>query len=397
MSNPPVFNYIGGKSNLLPFLQTCIEDYTKKPLNEIKSAIDMFSGSGAVSHMFMTHNIPKVLTNDVQYYSYVMSSSFLKHDIDSHKINKILRNIESVTLSTEPAGFIEKNYSGSYFTNDNAKKIDTMRKHISHLFDENTINEKEHLYLLKCLLYNVVKVSNVTCVYGSYLKKFKPKALLPIQLRLEKAISDSFIINSSSIQKVYNEDVIQFIKNIDTSEIEICFLDPPYCGRRYDTNYHILETIAKNDQPKLRGKTGLRDEPRKTRFVHKATCAKEYEELFALIKSKFVFMCYSSEGVLAESEIMLILQKYFVNVKCYKRSYKRVKTHNNNTKDTNNVTEYLFAAVNSDTLTINAAAEHTEVSCLNINNIFNSTYELTDLVKHHLNKVLCNLSFMNEN
>ena len=62
-----------------------------------------------------------------------------------------------------------------------------------------------------------------------------------------------------------------FGKNIDTNSNDlikkisgdILYLDPPYNNRKYDTNYHILETIALYDNPKIKGKTGIRVEDTK--------------------------------------------------------------------------------------------------------------------------------------
>ena len=40
--------------------------------------------------------------------------------------------------------------------------------------------------------------------------------------------------------------------------------------RQYASNYHLLETIAKYDNPKIKGKTGLRDySNQKSKFSQK--------------------------------------------------------------------------------------------------------------------------------
>lgn len=65
--------------------------------------------------------------------------------------------------------------------------------------------------------------------------------------------------------EVYNEDVNKLIRNISG---DVLYLDPPYNARQYCTNYHVLETIARYDNPVLIGKTGLRDyQDQKSRFV----------------------------------------------------------------------------------------------------------------------------------
>ena len=44
---------------------------------------------------------------------------------------------------------------------------------------------------------------------------------------------------------------------------DLMYLDPPYNGRQYMSNYHLLETIAKYDYPTIKGVTGMRVDPEK--------------------------------------------------------------------------------------------------------------------------------------
>ena len=76
------------------------------------------------------------------------------------------------------------------------------------------------------------------------------------------------IINNNKKNKSYNEDCNNLIKKI---EGDILYLDPPYNSRQYLPNYHLLETIAKYDDPKIKGKTGIREyENQKSNFCNKS-------------------------------------------------------------------------------------------------------------------------------
>lgn len=44
-----------------------------------------------------------------------------------------------------------------------------------------------------------------------------------------------------------------------SNPVDVLYLDPPYNQRQYATNYHLLETIARYDDPEIHGKTGLRE------------------------------------------------------------------------------------------------------------------------------------------
>jgi adenine-specific DNA-methyltransferase len=55
--------------------------------------------------------------------------------------------------------------------------------------------------------------------------------------------------------QIFNE----YINLIEKISGDILYLDPPYNQRQYATNYHMLKTIAKYDNPIIHGKTGLRE------------------------------------------------------------------------------------------------------------------------------------------
>ena len=64
--------------------------------------------------------------------------------------------------------------------------------------------------------------------------------------------------------QVFNEDINKLASRV---EGDILYLDPPYNHRQYATNYHLLETVAKYDDPKIYGKTGLRDYENQNLFI----------------------------------------------------------------------------------------------------------------------------------
>jgi adenine-specific DNA-methyltransferase len=351
MASPAVYNYIGSKNNLLHFIQRSIEDYTGLKLGCFASVMDPFCGTGAVSHLFLKNGIKHALSNDVQYYSYIMSSSFVKSSVNTKKIKKFIAELNSLDETLiEVAGFIEQNYTPRgnrmYFTIENGRRIDMMRQNIEVMHSKSDITQSEYRLLLKLLLHAVIRCSNVTCVYESYLKKWKPSA--KTKLMLDDNL-DMFLVDTQTRHESCNKDIFQLLNDVESKSYEVCFLDPPYCGRRYDTNYYILETIMRNDNPMIRGATGLRSEERKTLFVHKGTALGEFDKLFQNIKSRYVFMCYSSEGILTKAQVTELMSKYYSNVKCYEFQGKRIKTNNNVPDPSKSVTEYIFAATSEHT------------------------------------------------
>ena len=114
--------------------------------------------------------------------------------------------------------------------------------------DTSEKNKNTYYFLLASILESAVKVSNTASVYGAYLKKIKASAAR--KLILEPAV---FQLTQNS-HLVYQQDSNLLIKNISG---DLLYLDPPYNGRQYGANYHVLNTIANYDTFVPKGKTGL--------------------------------------------------------------------------------------------------------------------------------------------
>jgi adenine-specific DNA-methyltransferase len=337
----PSFNYIGSKKKLLLFLKDSFETYTNKQLNEIKSFGDYFSGTGIVSNFMMANGIPKIISNDLQYYSYLISSVLNKNSLDTSKLKEIITLLNNIDChDPTDIDFIYSNYSPAedcnrmFFTCSNAIKIDRIRQYIEKIKINLTLTE--YNCLLKILLYAVTKISNTSSTYGAYLKQFKKSSTKNIVL--DPSLID--LLNSSDCNHIcFNENILQ----LNTEYVEICYLDPPYNSRKYCKNYDVLETISKYDNPIIKGITGLRDSPSINTFSSKITAEQDFLDLFGCIKSHYLFMSYSSESLLSKEKIINLLNHNWTNIICYTKEYKRFKSNNNNNSQ-EILIEYLFAA-----------------------------------------------------
>ncbi|KKR61841.1 MAG: Adenine-specific DNA methylase, partial [Parcubacteria group bacterium GW2011_GWA2_40_37] len=192
--------------------------------------------------------------------------------------------------------------------------------------------------LITSLLESTDKYANTASVYGAFLKKLKKTAqnsliLKPAQL----------IINDQE-HEVFNEDINKISEKIQG---DILYLDPPYNHRQYATNYHLLETIAKYDNPKIYGKTGLRDyQKEKSLYCSRSQVKKAFKDLILKAKAKYIFLSYNNEGLMTLDdikEIMSLRGKYNNFTKDYNR-FKADKTENRNYKADKTV-EYLHYVV----------------------------------------------------
>lgn len=350
----PGFSYIGAKGKLLIFLKNSIEHYTGKTLKDIDSFLDGFSGSGIVGYYMISNGINKVISNDIQHYSYIISSVLTKQNLDIPKLYILIDKLNNCEINFDrnlDTNFIYNNYTPienkcerMYLTNANGLKTDIIRQEIERLYQiDKSINESEYHCLIKLLLYAVTKVSNTSSTYGAYLKKFKESAKK--SLILDKTLIDK-LNDNNCITKCYNKDIHNLLDTIEDTEVS--YFDPPYNGRQYSSNYFLLETISKYDSPKIKGKTGLREDTASTNsnFCSKIKVQNEFLKLINKVKSKYIFISYSSESILSKNQIIDLLKHRFTNIKCYEFIHKRFKS-NNRGNNIPCVKEYLFCGTNA--------------------------------------------------
>lgn len=331
-------NYIGSKLSLIDFLTDTIEKVSGITDGTNHIFADLFAGTGIVGVNFRKKNW-EVISNDIQYYSYVIN----RHLIEN-KDNVDTSLLEYFNNLTETEGFIYNNYcfgSGSernYFTDSNGKMCDAIRIELENLKNNNQISENQYYFYLASLINSIDKYANTASVYGAFLKHIKKSASQNFKLELLP------INNINRKGKVYNEDINILIKKISG---DVLYLDPPYNARQYCSNYHVLETIAKYDNPELKGKTGLRNyEHQKSNFCSIKTVAKVFEDLISDADFKFIFLSYNNEGLMSLDTIKNIMSKYgeyLVFTKDYHR-FRADKEENRNHKG-NSTIEYLHCLI----------------------------------------------------
>lgn len=354
---PKTFNYIGSKLKLLDFIKDNVQKYTGKKCSELDSFGDYFSGTGVVGRHFADNGCKKVISNDIQHYGYIVSSVLTTKDMDIDKVKLEVSNINTMlnsindTTSANSSHFVYNTYTEGcndvkrmYLTTLNGLKVDVARQYIDKLLKEGNIVEKEWRCLLKIILYAVTKVSNVASVYGAYLKAYKKCATN--NFVLDSDVIDDLIQNDDIEHSAYNTDISSLVNELQET-VEVVYLDPPYNNRRYDQNFHVLETVSKYDYPEVKGKTGQRvnENVGAKSFCSKANTKDSFKQIFNDINAKYLFMSYNSEGILSKDEVLNLLNECWENVDCIEVNYTRFKSNtNSNESQQKIIQEYLFQA-----------------------------------------------------
>ena len=338
--------FIGCKENLLDFIETLVKQ------KDVKGNVfcDLFAGTGSVAKHFKKLGY-KIISSDLLFFSYVLQKVYIEQN-QYPKFTKLLKHLKidpiEETLFTSDSqnakgiikylnnlegieGFIYKNYSPEgtrgqtysrkYFTGDNSKRIDAIREKIEEWKKSNLINEQEYYFLLASLIEAVPFVANISGTYSAFLKEWDKRAFKKLTLEVPE------IIKSNETHKVYHTDGLKVLDQV--KGIDILYLDPPYNERQYAPNYHILETIAKWDNPQIKGITGMRPyENQKSDFCNSKTGIKALGEIIKKNNFKHLLLSYNDDGIMPESEIL----KLFNNAgksEITEQSYQRYKSNSN--------------------------------------------------------------------
>lgn len=332
--------YIGNKENLLPQ----IYDIFQQKNIQGKSFFDVFSGTANVGKYFKQLDY-QVYSSDLMYFSFVLQKAYICNNEDCY-FDKLLTELDfkSKKLFSSPLdtvveylnqiqpqeGFIYQNYTPEptqhlekprmYFSSENGKIIDAIRLKIEQWKIDSLLTENEYFVLLTCLIETVPFYANIAGVFGAFHKKWDARAIKKMELRTIP------LLKNSCQNFVFNENSVNLIEQI---KADIYYLDPPYNQRQYAPNYHLLETIAKYDNPTIKGVSGMRDySKQKSNFCNAKTALQELEKFAKLGNYKHLILSYNTEGIMLSNDIINTLVPYG-SIELVEFDYLRFKSNNN--------------------------------------------------------------------
>ena len=343
------YRYIGCKDKLAATLIAKI----RRKCPAATSVIDLMAGTGLFS-LALRREGYRVIASDVMTYSYhhLVVNLKLKSapefvgllDLVKSGKNTYEGVLEYLNHLQPEIGFFTKEYSSGgsptagckprmYFTIENAAKIDAIRREIREWHEHKLINDIEHSLLLHDLIMAANDIANIAGTYGHYLSHFVQRSTAPIILS-PSVFEGNDNIEGHEIRRGYAEELSPLLTG------DVCYIDPPYIKRQYAANYHILETLAREDEPEAIGESGLRPwRDQYSNFCSKVRIRNAFDLIIRNINCNNIFISYSEDGLLPIDILIEFLQQYG-NVELNKIKYKRFRS--NNSQKELELTEYLI-------------------------------------------------------
>lgn len=315
--------YLGNKYKLLPFITKVVEDECEN----INTVADIFAGTGAVASAFTAK---KIITNDIMYSNYICHVAwFSSEEYSQEKIIELI--IDYNNMVVEQDNYMSENFSNTYFSLEDCRKIGFIRQDIEDKFSEGNINARERALLITSLLYAMDKIANTCGHYDAF------RQGVEFEKHLELAVPQpDEILNKNNV--CYNVDTNELVTDI---EADLVYIDPPYNSRQYCDAYHLLENVARWNKPEVFGVAKKMDRTslKSDYCTQKATVA--FEKLIDSIHAKYIMLSYNnmakkgndrSNAKISDKDIMRILQKKGT-VKVFTEDYKVFSTGKSDIKD----------------------------------------------------------------
>lgn len=308
--------YLGNKYKLLPFIKRVVENECKN----INTVADIFAGTGAVASAFIDK---KIITNDIMYSNYICHVAwFSSEHYSEEKIIKIITHYNDLKVIED--NYMSDNFSNTYFSLNDCRKIGFIRQDIEDKFNSRYINARERALLITSLLYAMDKIANTCGHYDAYRQGVEFEKHL--ELYVPQPEPD---VNENNV--CYNMDTNELAPEI---EADLIYIDPPYNSRQYCDAYHLLENVARWEKPEVFGVARKMDRTalKSDYCTQKATVA--FENLIDSIHAKYILLSYNnmankgndrSNAKISDDDIMRILSKKG-KVKVFSEDYKAFST-----------------------------------------------------------------------
>jgi adenine-specific DNA-methyltransferase len=351
------YRYIGSKAQLVDAIVRQVKDVADPGA----VVCDLMCGTGAVSSALADAGYT-VMANDVMTYAVHHARCALQVEtcpefagvrdfIESYR-NPALTLIkptgyemivDSLNSVTEEEGYFFREFSAegspahaadprNYFSPANAKRIDAVRRRIKDMRAAESITELEHSILLHTLALAANAVANIAGTYTHYLSelgKIGRSKFLMLPTPLPKRPGQK-----NTVIQGHAEQVAKHIA------CDVCYIDPPYVRRQYAANYHILETLAREDEPEARGRSGLRPwTDQYSNFCSRKRIYEAFEAVFTTMNCPYFVVSYSEDGLLPLDRMHDFFSD-FGKVTVKKFQTKRYKSNENG--NGHDLSEYIF-------------------------------------------------------
>ncbi|MEN8131237.1 MAG: DNA adenine methylase [Pseudomonadota bacterium] len=311
----PQLRFMGSKYRLLPWIHKILSDL------DFTTAFDAFSGSGCVAYLFKAMG-KQVVTNDFLNLSTTVSKALIENpgqQLTNERLNELL------AYDPRHKRFIERTFSGIFYTPQDLRFLDRISWNISKLS-----NEYERAIALAALIRSCVKHQprGVFTIAGDpeHYKDGRRDLRLTLKEHFLEQVSvyNDAAFDNGQQNKAHHGDVFDW-KGEPT---DLVYMDPPYVPRSDDNcymkRYHFLEGLScywegMSIMPETKVK---KIEKPYTPFSYRRTAIEAFDQMFRQFAESTLVLSYSSNGYPDLIELRKLMRRYKRSVDVFERAHR---------------------------------------------------------------------------
>jgi len=238
----PEPQYLGAKFLLLNRINSFIPDWTKKVL-------DWFWWSQSISYLFKQKWF-SVITNDFMNFNNQIWLSLIENSKEKIKSQdlKILFD-EQYDPNFK---LMEQNFTNIFFERNETIFLDLFCKNVDNLSNKYkkslAISTMNRVLTKKTTMWHFAHLKAIEYSKNPNRIKRNRSIARPIKDMFEEMIVkyNNAVFDNSKDNKSFNMNILDLIDEISKENIDLIYLDPPYCDSHsdYQSFYHLLETFT---------------------------------------------------------------------------------------------------------------------------------------------------------
>ena len=140
-------------------------------------------------------------------------------------------------------------------------------------------------------------VDSTAGVQMAYLKRWAPRAERPLRLQVPDLLAGP--------GHAVRGDALRLVDEL--APVDLAYLDPPYNQHRYESNYHVWETLVAGDDPEHYGvackRIDLRDRSERSPFNLRREMAPALESVIERVRADVVVVSVSDEAWVSVGDV----------------------------------------------------------------------------------------------
>jgi len=287
-----MIKYLGSKRRLVPALTVLAE------ASGARTGLDLFCGTTRVSQAWKRLGLEMTAVDSARF-AHVLARCYVATDptAPGDLPGRLATAVAHLDALPGRPGYVTETFcrQARYFQPDNGARIDAIRDAIEAEYAGSDLWP----VLVTSLLEAADRVDSTTGLQMAYLKQWAPRAQRPLALRVPELVPGP--------GRAVRGDACELAGAPDLGAVDLAYLDPPYNQHRYDSNYHVWETVVAWDSPAHYGvackREDLRDPVRRSPFNGRRSMPPALGSVISAVQADVVVLSYNNESWLTFEEL----------------------------------------------------------------------------------------------